>query len=254
MSVYLRENIRLNEKECRQITDCSRIGTRLVFTDCSFGLFICNTDTTDVHYIPLKSFRPYYITEVDSNTAAVSCSIKNTILIINISTGSVTGTIETSSCCYGLSYDEDKLYVVVGCGNICVMDLTGKVIRKILLPLDTYTNITDITVYRDKFVCIDRTSIYCCSLDGKEMWKFENFGYGELRRVTADSEGNVYMTNYYKTTVIVVSNNGKHYREILTDNNELKWPCGIDFDRKENLLLVSNEHDGRAFLYDIKMK
>lgn len=250
MSVYLRENIRLNEIQCRQIADCSRIGNRLVFTDCKFGIFICNTDSTDVHSIPLD-FKPLYITEVDSNTAAVSCPNDNTILIINISTGSVTGTIKTSSLCWGLSYDDDKLYVVLNCGNICVMDLTGKVIRTILLPLDTYK---DITVYRDKFVCIDNTSIYCYSLDGKEMWKFENFGYRDLRRVTADSEGNVYMTDYYKKTVIVVSNNGKHYREILTDNNELKWPCGIYFDRKENLLFVSNAHDGRAFLYDIKMK
>ncbi|VDH95465.1 Hypothetical predicted protein [Mytilus galloprovincialis] len=88
------------------------------------------------------------------------------------------------------------------------MDLTGKVIRTIPAPSNY---IWDITVDRDRLVCIDNTSIYCCSLDGKVMWKFKKDEFQDLTRVTTDNEGNVYVTNEETHTVIVVSDDGKHH-------------------------------------------
>ncbi|CAG2194835.1 unnamed protein product [Mytilus edulis] len=152
---------------------------------------------TDIHHIPL-SYKPDYITEIDSNTVAVSCRDNNTILIINISTRSVTSTIKTSGSCWGISYNDNNLYVVIGGSIIHVMDLTGKVIRTI--PIPSY-GIHDITVDRDRLVCIDNTSIYCCSLDGKLMWEFENDKFQDLTCVTTDNEGNVYVTYERRPTL-----------------------------------------------------
>ncbi|CAG2184819.1 unnamed protein product [Mytilus edulis] len=124
-----------------------------------------NPDSTNKHHISL-SYQPWCITEIDSNTVAVSCLDNKTILIINISTRSVTSTINTSGNC-GISYNDNNLYVVI-------------------VPSDI---ITDITVDRNRLVCIDNTSIYCCSLDGKVMWKFKMDEIQDLRRVTTDDEG-----------------------------------------------------------------
>ncbi|CAC5423932.1 unnamed protein product [Mytilus coruscus] len=181
------------------------------------------------------------MTVVNINTVAVSCGYNRTILIINISTGSVTSTINTSGDCYGISYNDNNLYVVISYSIIHVMDLTGKVIP---LPSD---GITNITVDRDRLVCIDPTSIYCCSLDGKLIWKFKQDKFQDLRRVTTDNEGNVYATSYYTNTVVVISDDGQHHRELLTKSDGLNGPWGIYFDKKENILLVCNYLTERLF-------
>ncbi|CAG2245248.1 unnamed protein product [Mytilus edulis] len=154
VSVTLRQqlNIKKSKNESQFITSCIKTGNTLVFTDYdNRRLIICNSDGTDIHHIPL-SYAPYYITEIDSNTVAVSCRYDRTILIINISTRSITSTINTSGVCYGISYNDNNLYVVIGGSTIHVMDLTGKVIRTIPVPTD---GIHDITVDRDRLVCID---------------------------------------------------------------------------------------------------
>ncbi|CAC5361661.1 unnamed protein product [Mytilus coruscus] len=208
------------------------------------------TDGTDIHHIPL-SYKPCYMTVVNINTVAVSCGLVRTILIINISTGSVTSTINTSGSCYGISYNDNNLYVVIDMSIIHVMDLTGKVIRTIPLSLD---DIGDITVNRDRLVCINRTSIYCCSLDGKLIWKFKQDEFQDLRCVTTDIEVNVFVTNYKTNTVVIVSDDGQHHRELLTKSDGLDRLWGIYFDKKENILLVCNWSDGNAFLFDVKRK
>ncbi|CAG2236056.1 unnamed protein product [Mytilus edulis] len=251
VSVILRKqiNIKKSTHENLSISSCIKTGNTLVFTDYNNNrLIICNSDGTDIHHIPL-SYTPRYITEIDSNTVAVSCRFNSTILIINISTRSVTSTINTSGLCYGISYNDNNLYVVIDRSIIHVMDLTGKVIRTIPLPTD---DIYDITVDRDRLVCIDTTSIYCCSLDGKLMWKFKMDEFQDLRRVTTDNEGNVYVTNYNTNTVIVVSDDGKQHRELLTESDGLDEPWGIYFDKKENILLVCNNLNGNAFSFDVK--
>ncbi|XP_063410636.1 uncharacterized protein LOC134693673 [Mytilus trossulus] len=253
VSVTLRQqlNIKMSTNESQYITSCIKTGNTLVFTDYSNNqLIICNSDGSDIHIIPL-SYKPLYITEIDSNTVAVSCGIHSTILIINISTRSVTSTIDISSYCYAISYNDNNLYVVIEGRIIHVMDLTGKVMHTIPVLSD---GIRDITVDRDRLVYIDSSSIYCCSLDGKVMWKFKKDEFEDLTRVTTDNEGNVYVTNEETHTVIVVSDDGKHHRELLTESDGLNGPRGIYFDKKENTLLVCNYMDGKAFLFDVKRK
>ncbi|CAG2256671.1 unnamed protein product [Mytilus edulis] len=101
----------------------------------------------------------------------------------------------------------------------------------------------------------DNTSIYCCSLDGKSMWNvYKNDEIQYLQGVTTDDEGNVYVTNASTNTVIVVSDDCEHYKELLTESNGLNEPFGIYFDKTENILLVCNERDGNAFLFDVIKK
>ncbi|CAC5374688.1 unnamed protein product [Mytilus coruscus] len=244
VSVTLRQqfNIIKSENENPIILSCIKIGNTLVFTDCdNYRLIICNSDGTDIHHIPL-SYEPYHMTVVNSKTVAVSCTGR-TILIINISTGSVTSTINTSGDCSGISYNDNNLYVVIDIDIIHVMDLTGKVIRTIPLPSD---GIDDITVDRDRLVCIDYTSsIYCCSLDGKLIWKFKQDKFQDLHRVTTDNEGNVYVTDYNTNTVVVISDDGQHHRELLTKSDGLNEPWGIYFDKKENILLAPGQEEER---------
>ncbi|CAC5383514.1 unnamed protein product [Mytilus coruscus] len=242
VSVTLRQqfNIKKSENEIQTIYSSIKIGNTLVFTEYDNNqLIICNVDGTDMHHIPL-SFAPWYIIEIDTNTVAVSCTHDSTILIINISNSSVTSTINTSDFCDGISYNDNNLYVVIDNSIVHVMDLIGKVIRTIPVPSES---ILDITVDRDRLVCMDWSSIYCCLLDGKVIWKFEKDNIQDLRSITTDCEGNVYVTSVYSNTVVVISDDGKHFKEILTKSNGLDEPYGIYFDKRENFLLVCNLND-----------
>ncbi|CAG2216033.1 unnamed protein product [Mytilus edulis] len=189
---------------------------------------------TDIHHIPL-SYRPYYITEIDSNTVAVSCSYDRTILIINISTRSVTSTIQPLGYrSDGISYNDNNLYVVIDMSIIHVMDLTGKVIRTIPAPSD---RIYDITVDRDRLVCIDYRSCCCCvrwrtNLDVKKDDYIEDF-----RRVTTDNKGNIYATNTGANTVVVIYDKGQHQGKLLTGSDGIDGPHGIFFDKKKIFFL-----------------
>ncbi|XP_071142107.1 uncharacterized protein [Mytilus edulis] len=237
VSVNLRKQLNIRTPLSQVlIVSCIKIGNTLVFSNRrNKSLTICNAHVTEIHDLPL-SYKPHYITVVDSNTVAVSCTYDRTILIINISTRSVTSEINTSGGCYGISYNDNNLYVVIDMSIMHEMDMTGTVIRTITLPSN---DINDITVDRDRLVCIDKKTIHCCSLDGELLWKFENDKFQDLRSVTTDYEGNVYVINFSNYTVVVVSDDGKHFRELVTESDGLECPVGIYFDKKESVLLVS---------------
>ncbi|CAG2196337.1 HMCN [Mytilus edulis] len=200
VSVTLRHQlkVKLPDNES-QITDCIKIGQTLVFADC-YGsqLITCNADGTDQRHIPLHR-KPWHITEIDSDTVAVSCSGKS-IGIINISTDEVTSTINTRKYCRAIAYDDNNLYVVIGEGII---------------------NVIDQAVKGKMLVCIYETSIYCCSMHGKLIWKFENEMYQSLYSVTTDDKDNVYVSDFMSNAVLVVSGEGKQYRELLTKSDGL---------------------------------
>ncbi|CAC5399557.1 unnamed protein product [Mytilus coruscus] len=216
VSINLRQRINLKPRETffQSIKSCIKIGkfNTLVFAvQQSRQLITCNSDGTDVDYIPLP-YIPYFITEVNSNTVAVSGAVYKIVMIINISLCSVTSTIDTSGECWGISYDGSNLYVVIDQKIIQVMDLT----------------------------------------DGKLMWKFENDEYPNIVSATTDDDGIVYVINCFTSTVVAVSEDGSLHREILAKSNGLKNPDGIHFDKKENVLLVCNIDNWKAFLFDIK--
>lgn len=147
-----------------------------------------------------------------------------------------------------MEYDENNLYVVND-NKIDVIDLTGKFKNTIPIPS---LNIRDISVYKDTLICIDNKSIYYCSLDGTLKWQFNNDKFKDLRGVTTDCEGNVYVTDAWVNTVFFVSGIGNRFGDILNGRDGLDKPCGVHFDKKENVLLVCNAHVGKSFLFDIK--
>ncbi|XP_063431289.1 uncharacterized protein LOC134713952 [Mytilus trossulus] len=239
-------DIKSKENKSQDIKDCIKIGNMLLFTeDNKNQLIIYNANGTLERTIHLDS-EPWYLTEINRNTVAVSCPRAKTVLIINIYTGSVSDKIITKDNCFGLSYN-DYLYVIVGSSLLCVMDLAGKVIRTCTLKLVDNCNIT---VHKNLLVCIKKNTLICCfSLDGKVIWEFEEYKYKRLRRVTTDDEGNVYVTDEDTNVVLVISKDGKKIKEILTESDGMVMPAGIHFDKKENVLMICSDEE--AWLFDI---
>lgn len=209
------------------------------------GVTICNANGTYHSFIPLP-YRCYYITEVDKNTVAVSCSYNNIILMIDIYRETFRDLIKTSNYCYGMSYQDSKLYIAIESKGIQVFNFNGDVLHTIVLP-SVYIN--DITVNSNSVVGINERSVFCASLDGKLLWTFENVKYISFRHVTADNYGNVYITDYDTNAVVVISRNCSHFREIITKAEGMNSPIGLHFDKNENILMVCNENDRKAYLF-----
>lgn len=234
--------------DCYEIVDCAKVGNRLVFTGESpdARLIICEEDGRVVHFMSLD-YRPLYVTEVDSNTVAVSCTLDRTILIIDVSTGSITSSIKTSDVCDGIAYADNCLYVVIEGSTIQEMDLTGTITRTIRLPV---YSITSISMLGNKVVCIDGMTTFCFSLYGELIWEISRPGYNDLHRITTDDDGNVYVTDGHRRTVAVISDNGTRFGEILVESNELVFPYSLHFDKNECKLVVCSHFYGKVLLFD----
>ncbi|VDI59551.1 Hypothetical predicted protein, partial [Mytilus galloprovincialis] len=254
VSVSLRQRIKIRKPKYKNlfITSCIKTGNTLVFTDTDNNrLIICNVDGTDFHHIPLP-YKPYYMTEIDSNTVAVSYRYNWTIPIINISTRSVIRTIYTRTIFNGISYHENNLYFGIGKRTIQVMNLTDEVIRTISVPS---RGIFDITVDRDRLVYTDIRSIYCYSLDGERIWvTAKDDNTKNFRRVTTDNKGNVYATYTDTHTVEIIYDKGQQQRKLLNLSDGIYKPYGIFFDKEENILVVCSVEFGLVYLFDVKDK
>lgn len=96
-NVKLRQrlNIKLFKNENVFITDCMKIGNKLVFASKEkMQLIIYNLDVNLDFYIGLY-YQPWFLTKVDSETVAVSCSY-GTIRIVEISRGVVMHTLKAN--------------------------------------------------------------------------------------------------------------------------------------------------------------
>lgn len=239
VSVTLRQqlNVGMPGYQSPNIINGVKIGNELVCIDSnSKNLIGCNALSTDIRHICLP-YKPYYITDVDRYTVAVSCTYDKTILLVDISTGRVTSTFKTMDFCYGISYNDEKVYVIIDLRTIHVMNMKGKKIGTIHLPSQGIVNIT-VDKCRDLLVCINCTSIYCCLIDGTLIWEFENEKYKDFSGVTTDDEGNVYVSNEKTNTVVVISNDGQHYKDVLTGSDGLHQPSAIYVDKQKPILFV----------------
>ncbi|VDI09079.1 Hypothetical predicted protein, partial [Mytilus galloprovincialis] len=232
VSVTVRQKIHIETSDIKnsRISSFTKIGNKFVCTNTTNKrLIIISTSSGIVEYFITLPYSPYKVIAVSSDVVvAVLC--KKKILTINISTSKM---LKFTIGCKAISHDGNNLYVVIK-SKILVIDETQIVRSTIPSPSD---RIHDITVDLNRLVCIDLTSIYCCSLDGAIIWKLKLNKYLYLRSVTTDNVGNVFATNN-TNTIVVVYDDGKKYGELDTKRHILDRPNVSYFDKTENVLLV----------------
>jgi hypothetical protein len=98
------------------------------------------------------SYNPFDLTFVDSERVAISYSVMSTVYILNLTTNRIEKTFEHISRCFGISYEDGRLYTVVDHHGIIVTDLLGK-------HLDTIKE----GVVGATYITTDKDIIYVCS-------------------------------------------------------------------------------------------
>ncbi|XP_052079062.1 uncharacterized protein LOC127717465 [Mytilus californianus] len=242
-------NFECGEDEYQEIIDCTFAGNKVVFPDYNNQRLIISTvESNDIRYLPMD-YNPRYITGVNNETVAVGCSRYCIVQVIDISNDTVTSSCRTESECYGISCSNDLLYVC--CSGIVVLDLDGHVIRTIPNP---GVDLGYLTVDKDRLYFCDRFSLFCCDLSGNVMWEFDKEDYKDMYGLATDSKGNVYVANSDGDGILIVSPDGRQYKDILTSFDSFDSPISLDFDRKENRIVVRNHANEKAFIFDVEFK
>lgn len=255
-SVILRQTILIEQSQSKgYLVDCLIIDDQLVFTDIfNNRLLIYNTDGSFKRHIQ-RSCKPKRLSRMKDHSVAVSY-VERYIDIICLNTGKVESTIRTTVDTFGMAYQNGRYYVGIDQKRINVLDTAGIVIKSFRCPSG---KIQYIASDRDSLYFPSHMAIYCYDLYGMVKWQFEyeqiRGSLGDMRRlcgITADGNGNVFVTYTESNKVLFVSTDGKDYKELLTRKDGLERPTGVSFDKSNKCLLVCNERHGRTFLYDIK--
>ncbi|XP_071120853.1 uncharacterized protein [Mytilus edulis] len=100
------------------------------------------------------------------------------------------------------------------------------------------------TIHRDD-------SVTCCDYQGKILWTFSDTNVLKTPLgISADNNGNVFVAGANSDNVIVISGDGKRYRELLSHEDGLIKPQVLHYDTSTDKLLVVNEKND-AFLYGV---
>lgn len=136
------------------------------------------------------------------------------------------------------------------CSDIAVIDLNGHATRTIPNP---GVDIGYLTVDKDRLYFCDRFSLFCCDLSGNVIWEFDIEDYKDMYGLATDSKGNVYVANADGECILVVSQDGRLYKDILTNFDTFDSPISLNFDRKQNRIVVRNHTNEKAFISDVEI-
>ena len=134
--------------------------------------------------------------------------------------------------------------------HIVYLDHKGKLIDRVKIPGN---NSAHISLRDDTIQCTDwkTNTIYCYTITGQQTWAFKDENVlRQPKGIALDKHRNVYVAGYETNNVVVLSPNGKNFRQILTKSDGLNGPISlrISIDRSE--LLVCN-YRGPAFLFSL---
>ncbi|CAC5380234.1 unnamed protein product [Mytilus coruscus] len=78
-------------------------------------------------------------------------------------------------------------------------------------------------------------------LQGIEQWTFQNESIlKEPRGISVDNDGNVYVVGVESFNVVVISADGKQYKELFIVSDDLLDPYTLDYNKSTNQLLVAD--------------
>lgn len=151
----------------------------------------------------------------------------------------------------GVYFYHQQLYLDVIGADINVVDIIGKIIGTI--PSEHSACVKRLEVLGNNIYYTDTINhkVVRCDIKGSKIWEHIDKRIITNACLTIDNGGNVFVAGYEANVIIMISRDGKQSKVILDASNKINRPRSIHCDRDRNLLLVCNEADGYAGLFDI---
>ncbi|XP_071146549.1 uncharacterized protein [Mytilus edulis] len=201
--------------------------------------------------IPTASSFHSDVTYIDKQTVAVSSDVQQQVHVINVDTKSIRS-IPTPDSCYGTTHKEGSLLCCIQGKGIQSINLQSEksttIVNCNLSPLSSIAFVDKRIFYTNQ----KRNSVTCCDMDtGNIIWTFRNASVvKDLRRIAVDNVGNVYIVSYNQNKLVVLSADGQHHRQLLSEKDGLLKPYAICYDKNKNRLLICNRKN-TGFLFDV---
>jgi hypothetical protein len=233
---------------CCQMLPCQT----LVFGDYWNKRLICHEecgkyDGEFKYYEPVNT-----ITCVDHAKIAVERGYNESYVdIINTGVKLKEKTIPFALTVGGMYFHQQQLYLNAIGEDIHVADINGKITGTI--PTEHSENIKRLEVLGNNIYYTDQINhkVVCCDIEGNKIWEHVDKRIIKNACLTIDNGGNVFVVGYDANVIIMISSDGKQSKVILDASNKINKPTGIHCDRDRKLLLVCNERDRYAGLFDI---
>ena len=180
------------------------------------------------------------MTLIDDSTVAVSTS--GGIRIINIDIKRTERVIKTTDRCYGITYHKGTLLLCEESRGLIKIELSDvritTLVEDVKLPADSF-----VTTFGDKIFQTNHNnnSVTCYTINGEKLWELRDKSVlGQPLGVAVDSNCNIYVTSYNYKKVIVLSPDGKQWRQLLDQNDGMSCPYAIYIDRTTNNMLITS--------------
>jgi hypothetical protein len=193
---------------------------KMLFTDNNNQkLVILNNDGTLDKEITCSPYNSRDVTLIDDSNVAVSTS--GDIRIINIDTKRTERVIKTTGSCYGIAYHKGTLLWCEGSRGLIKIELSDNrittLVEDVKLPDQSF-----VTTFGDKIFQTNHrnNSVTCYAINGEKLWEFNDASVlrGPLG-VAVDNNCNIYVASYNYKKVIVLSPDGKQWRQLLDQDD-----------------------------------
>ena len=196
---------------------------------------------------------PWGVCYVKDSMVAVTLYDAKHVSFIDVTTNSIVNSAKVSNRCYGIDCDGEIIVLNLSHGNFeafCIMDLDGNIMCRVKnkSELSTCISLFAKNIYTADF---KKGTISCHRINGDLLWSSKLGNMYNIRGLSIDRHGFVYAACRESKQVIVISQDGKQSRVILSPDDGIEELFAVHIDRKTSSLLVCNRTNGAAFLFQI---
>ncbi|CAC5391809.1 unnamed protein product [Mytilus coruscus] len=194
------------------------------------------------------SFPSIDIALYGSDGVAVSCGNNKRIDLIK--NGCVEKTLELGFECFGLAYNDGKLYVAGRNGKILLIDPSGKKVGEVKCKGIKVQNIAT-SGKRIYYTNPSLHTVHCCTMDGTEIWTFNDDSLRYPTDLSLDNYQNVFVVGRDSNNLVLIQHDGKASKILLNKDNGFSEPNAVYYNKENNSLLVCDRYSGNAALYNV---
>ncbi|KAL4221085.1 hypothetical protein ACF0H5_019347 [Mactra antiquata] len=246
-----------DSKPCWSVGCCLTFDNQLLVTDYNnYSLKLIETHTMTVIDVCKLDIKPRAVCCISADDAVVACGS----MIQFVSYGNKmkpTRRIATPHLCYGIATKNDQLYVTNNGSSLYIYDISGTFLRSISQDTgdkEIFSNSKHVTFTKngDKMYVSDWNKGVVC-FDGEDNYQstFNDSDLSGVDGVCVDGRGNIFVVLYWAHNVVQFNENGTKIGDVIQQQNGIRDPRSICFDKSLNRLYVTMNDSDIVKMYEL---